>query len=109
MRPPTVRICGLDLAFRRGSEKDNPDLSDCHGYYDGTEHTIWIHDNVPNNAVPFWTTHEKLHGLLDLSGALHVTAGIFGISPEDPRMEAWEEAIVRVLTPHIANTFGGPR
>ena len=101
-----ITICGVSIPVRVGTAKDYPDLGESYGVYDVHKGVIWLNANVPEHTAPFWLVHEVLHVMLHLSGALEATSVIFGVSRDDRRMEEWEEALIRVLTPHVLETFG---
>lgn len=105
----SIRVCGLLIPVAQGSAKDHPDLKKCWGVYDHENEIVWMNEATPKDKVPFWETHEALHALVNKSGLLYVTAAIFGAEVGDDKMEAWEEAFIRVATPHVLETFGGPR
>lgn len=112
-RPRFVRACGLRIPVRFGTEKDYPELKGCYGCYDLDTCTIWIESSCPPAVQAFWIAHEAVHAVLNNSGALRMTATAFGIDMDEPeerkRMDSWEEALVRVLVPHILETFGPTR
>jgi hypothetical protein len=101
-----VAVCGLNLPVKLGTEEDFAGLKGAYGCFDPDTGTIWLDENIPPHVKPFWTVHEVLHAVLLHSGALYVTASIFGCEREDPRLDRWEEAIVRILTPHLLETWG---
>jgi hypothetical protein len=102
-------VCGVDLPVKAGDEKDNSDLTKAYGCFDLDTSTVWLDENLPRHAADFWRTHEALHAVLNLSGAIYATAAALGMKRDDPRIDEWEEMIVRVLTPHIIETFGPAR
>lgn len=104
-----VKICGLRIPVRYGDEKDAPALAKAYACYDRDTCTIWIHRDTPKDKVEFWKVHEARHVLLECSGLLYATAAIFGVKRNDPRMDAWEEAFIRIMCPHDLETFGPPR
>ena len=104
--PRHVAICGLNIPVRVGTPKDCADLAGAYGCYDVDTATIWLNADTPAHAASFWFVHEILHALLNLSGLLYATARIFGVERDSKQMEEWEEITVRVLTPHVLETFG---
>lgn len=96
-------VCGQRIAI------EYEDLGALYGKYDRDECKIKLHSETPADKQPLWKTHETLHALLEGSGVLYATAAIFGIKRKDPRIDAWEEAVIRILSPHILETFGAPR
>ena len=108
MKRTSIKVCGVNVPVRVGNVKDCPDLADCYAFYDNVKIQIWVSDTTPPASRDFWVTHEALHALLDLSGALSLTQASLGVSEDDPRIEAWEEALVRILTPNILDLFGAP-
>ena len=102
-------VCGVDLPVKEGSATDQPCMEKAYGCYDVDTATVWLDENNPKHVKDFWRTHEALHALINLSGVAYVTAAALGLKRDDPRMEEWEEAIIRVLTPHIIETFGAPK
>lgn len=105
----TVTICGLTVPVRFGTEKDQSELSDSYACYDRDTCTIWVHTATPADKVEFWKVHEALHALCENSGVIYATAAIFGVKRDDSKVEAWEEAVIRILCPHILQTFGPAR
>ena len=54
-------------------------------------------------AGGLWLRDPQLHAI-ELRARL--TARIFGVERDSKQMEEWEEITVRVLTPHVLETFG---
>ena len=104
-----VPICGMEVPLRSGTEKDCQDPKGAYGCYVVDTATIWMDQNVPPHAGPFWCTHEALHALLNNSGALRMTAALLDQKIGSVAMERWEENLIRVLTPHIIETFGAAK
>jgi len=104
--PKHVRICGVIIPVRVGTSKDCAGLDGAYACYDRDKLIIWVDASTPAPSRQFWTSHEALHALLGLSGLLEVTKAAFGLKDDDARLEAWEEAVVRVLTPNIVDVFG---
>lgn len=105
-----LAICGLRIPVCVGNETDHPDLARAYGCYDLDTQVIWIHETCPRHSVDFWLTHEAKHAMLACSGALRATAALFGLDLDKPadrdRMDVWEEAMIRILVPHLIETFG---
>jgi hypothetical protein len=107
----TVKVCGIAIPVQIGDEDDNPNLAGAYGCYDLDDGIIWISHTCPAAEMPFWITHEACHALLQKSGALRVTALAFGLDVEKKAKHlkiasTWEEVFIRVMTPHIIETFG---
>ncbi len=104
-----IKVCGQTIPVKEGLASDEPGLEKAYGCYDLDTSTLWLDENNPKHIRTFWKTHEALHALLNLSGSLYAMASALGLPREDPRREAWEEAFVRILTPHVLETFGPPK
>jgi hypothetical protein len=104
-----IKVCGLTIPVREGSAVDQPGLEKAYGCYDVDTSTLWLDEQNPKHTRSFWKTHETLHALVHLSGAVYAMASALGVKREDPRIDDWEESIVRILTPHVLETFGPPR
>jgi len=101
-----IKVCGSKIPIQVGSSEDHKELVGCYGLYDANTCTIWIHVDTPKTLIIQTLVHEVLHAMLNLSGAIYSTAAAFGLDRDDSRIEAWEESFVRLLTPHITETFG---
>lgn len=108
-----VMICGMRVPVRTGSEKDHPSLRGTYGLYDIDQVAIWVNADTPAHMRDFITVHESLHAILNNSGALRSVATTAGLDLEDrkdfQRMEVLEENLIRILVPHILETFGPAR
>jgi Zn-dependent peptidase ImmA (M78 family) len=108
-----INVCGTSVPVRVGSEKTDSRLKDAYGLYDLDTGVIWINESTPVGMRDAVLAHEVLHVILNSSGALRVTAMAFGLSCDKPRdlkrMNEWEEAIIRVLTPGVLEAFGAAR
>lgn len=110
MKPAAyVRVCGIDIPVFLGTAQDNDDLVDAWGCYSVTEMSIWLDKSCPGNLIDEVLTHEVIHALIHRSGMLYELCAVFGLHRGDPKFDAWEEALVRRLTPHIVETFGPVR
>lgn len=107
MIPTHVTVCGLDLPVKVGTNRNHPDLEKSYACYDPEQMCIWLHADCPTDFVGFWLAHESIHAMLDLSGVLDVTAAVSEKERND--LDAWEEAVVRILTPHVLETFCNSR
>ncbi len=104
-----IKVCGLTIPVCEGLTHDQPGLEKAYGCYDVDTATLWLDETNPKHVKAFWKTHETLHAIMNLSGAVYSMAAALGVPREDPRLDEWEEALVRLLTPHILETFGAPR
>lgn len=104
-----IRVCGQLVPVIRGSEQDNRNLEGAWGLYEPETDIIWIDERTPKDKVSFYETHEALHALHCKSGLVFLMASVLGMEEDDPRIRRLEETMVRVLTPHVLETFGGPR
>lgn len=108
-----VMVCGVKTPVRVGTVDDQQGLHNAYGCYDTDECVIWLAADCPPHHVPFIATHEGLHAMLNHSGAIRMTSSMLGLDMDNAKdrekMEAWEEALVRVLTPHVVETFGAAR
>lgn len=102
-------VCGLSIPVKEGTEEENRNLEKAYGCLDMDTLTVWIEERTPKHTKAFWKTHEALHAILNLSGAIYATAAALGLPREDPKIAAWEETFIRVVCPHILETFGPPR
>ena len=105
----TLDICGTKVEVRTGTNADTDGLDGAYGCFDTTELVIWLHSALPKRKVPDTLTHEALHAIWLNSGARFAIASSLGIPDGDSRLEALEETLVRILTPHVKSTFGLPK
>lgn len=103
----TLPICGCDYTVKSGDFNDLDALEHAYGCCSMSTRTIWVHSGMPPAKTIDTLSHETLHGLLGESGVRETTEAIF--SATEAQMQAWEEAIVRILTPHIMSAFGPPQ
>ena len=103
----TVSICGCVYTVKVGDFNDQDALEHAYGCCSMSTRTLWLHAGMPVEKTLDTLSHEALHGLLGESGIRETTEGIFGAT--EAQMQAWEEALVRILTPHIMATFGPPQ
>lgn len=104
-----VRVCGIALPVRVGSADEEPLLKGAYGAYNEDKSTVWLNEDNPPYTMAFWAAHEALHALVNLSGAMEAAGAILGMKDDDPRLAALEENIIRVITPHLIETFGPAR
>ena len=108
-----IKICGIAVPVRTATEDEDDGLKKAYAYYDIEDGVIVLNKKLPANSDISFLTHEVLHAMLSSSGALRVTAATLGIDIDKTaglkRMELWEELFIRVVTPHIVETFGGPK
>jgi hypothetical protein len=109
----TVTICGMCIPVREGSEKDHPVLKGAYGIYDVDSATIWVDVSTPAHVRDSIIVHEALHAVLNSSGAYRSIATMTNLDLENPRdlarMNEIEENLVRILVPHVLETFGPAR
>ena len=104
-----LKICGQTIEVLEGDENDCPHLQSARGVYIPGKAQIWLEEDQPADRLVDTLVHESLHGLVDMSGIFDATASILGLERDDPRMAKWEEAFIRVITPHVAALFGAPK
>jgi hypothetical protein len=108
-----VKVCGLSVPLCFASEKEDATLKGAHGYYDPDTGVIVLNKSLPAGSDATFLVHEVLHALLNTSGALRATAATLGIDIDKPagrkQMDTWEEVFIRVITPHVLETFGPAR
>jgi hypothetical protein len=95
---------GIRYKVFLGSEKDNPELAGrMYGVTMPHECEIWVNASDGPEARKDTWVHEHLHALLDAYGIKYTLRSQLGISGE--RWEAFEEELVRLLTPALRQTF----
>ena len=104
----SISVCGLRIPVRVGTNRHHPGLEKAYACFDEEQMVIWVHADCPAGTVDFWIAHETLHALFTLSGVVDATAAVSDMARGDARLEAWEEASVRALTPHVLVAFGPP-
>lgn len=98
-------VCAATYEVRLGTFEDYEPLQHAYGVCDTANRVIWVHAGMSPAKTLETLAHEALHALLTESGVLQVTEATLGAS----ELGAWEEAVVRVLTPHLMATFGPPQ
>lgn len=101
----TVPVCGVDYEVKVGDFSDFQPLELADGVCDPTNRVIWIQSGLSPEKVLSVLKHECLHALFHESGMMQMTEAALGTD----KLDAWEEALVRILTPHIDSTFGPPQ
>jgi hypothetical protein len=97
-------VCNETYTVKLGVAGDYSLLDKAYGVADIVTHTLWIHEGMAPEKMVQTITHEAVHALLAESGAMSVIE-LAGIADT----QNLEEALVRVLTPHISTLFGPPQ
>ena len=103
-----VNIAGQPYEIIASNAQEYPVLDKAYGVCNSNNHTILILEDLPDAKFQHTLTHEVIHALIAESGAAYATAAALGVDEDDPRVNAWEEMFVRVMTPHVAAAFGTP-
>ena len=104
-----VLICGAAYPVLEGNAGECEEMDGANGVCLTGERQIWLKEGMPASKVNDILTHEVLHGINDGAGVIYATAAALGLHEDDPRLRAWEEVLVRILTPHITAAFGPAR
>lgn len=104
-----VLICGAGWPVIEGNIGDCEQLQGANGVCLTGRREVWIEEGMPASKVDNIITHEVLHGINDGAGIIYLTAAALGLNEGDPRLVAWEEVLVRALTPHVTAAFGPPK
>lgn len=105
----TLDISGTAHDVCIGNSSDHPALGGAAGVYESDHLRIWLEAGLPKRKIEEVLTHETLHAIWYLAGVNYATAAALGLSADDPRLAAWEEMLVRILTPHVKSVFGLPK
>ncbi len=107
-----VLICGAAYPVLEGNSGECEEMDGANGVCLTGARQIWLKEGMPTSKTADILVHEILHAIHDGAGMLYMTAAALGLNEDDPRLVAWEEVLVRLLTPHIAAAFtpkmGGP-
>jgi len=103
-----VNIAGQPYEIIASDAQTYPVLDKAYGVCNSNNHTILILEDLPEAKFAHTLTHEVLHALIAESGGAYATAAAMGVGEDDPKVNAWEEMFVRVMTPHVLAAFGAP-
>jgi hypothetical protein len=103
-----VLICGAGYPVIEGNAGDEETLANASGVCKVEDREIWLQEGLPASKAVGTLVHEVLHAINADSGLIYALAAALGINEADPRLDAAEEMLVRILTPHIFGAFGPP-